>query len=93
MNADLEAIKSAMDKDREGGRDQELARTLADSYVAANPDEFTDLTDKTLSACVEAVDVFRNAGYDEMQCRVETWLLHKFEPQHIGGETQAQVRI
>ncbi|SPX87715.1 hypothetical protein [Mycobacteroides abscessus] len=93
MNADLEAIKSAMDKDREGGRDQELARTLADSYVAANPDEFTDLTDKTLSACVEAVDVFRNAGYDEMQWRVETWLLHNFEPQHIGGETQAQVRI
>lgn len=93
MNADLEAIKDAMDNEREGGRDQQLARTLADAYVAANPDDFADLDGKTITECVEAVDVFRNAGYEEMLWRVETWLLHKFLPQHIGGETQAQVRI
>lgn len=93
MNAELESIRDAMDKDREGGRDEDLARSLADAYIAANSAEFVDLAGKTLQECVEAVDVFRNAGWEEMQWCVEAWLLHKFLPQHIGGETQAQVRI
>lgn len=93
MDADLEAIKNAMDKDRPGGRDRDLAVTLADAYVTANPGTFTDLDGKTLIECVEAVDVLRNAGWEESQWVAEAWLLHKFESQHIGAEFQAQVRV
>ncbi|AYN57977.1 hypothetical protein HWB90_gp027 [Mycobacterium phage Fowlmouth] len=93
MNPELAAVDEAMDPARPGGRDVVLARSLADQYVSNHPEEFEGLTDKTLKECVEAVDVFRNAGWDEMRARADLWILHKFEFQVIGGETQAQVRI
>ncbi|QNJ59242.1 hypothetical protein SEA_MRMIYAGI_27 [Mycobacterium phage MrMiyagi] len=93
MNSELAAVGEAMNPNREGGRDTTLARSLADAYVSAHPEEFADLEAKTLKECVEAVDVFRNTGWDEARARTELWILHKFEFQTIGGEAQAQVRI
>jgi hypothetical protein len=93
MNADLEAIKEAMDKATGDGRDHSEACTLADAYVAAHPEQFTDLAAMPLDKCVTAVDAFRAAGMDEAQWQVEAWLLHRFLPQNIGGTAQAAVRI
>ena len=92
MNSELEAIKDAWDKNTGDGRD-ESARELADAYVAAHPDQFTSLEAMSLEQCVQAVDVFRQAGMADEQWRVETWLLHRFEPQNIGGAAQAKVRL
>jgi hypothetical protein len=47
----------------------------------------------SLEECVNAVSVFRQAGMAEEQWRVETWLLHRFEPQNIGGPVKAKVRV
>lgn len=88
----LEAIASAMDNS-EGTRDLSAARALADAYVAANADQFTELASKTLDECVVAVDVFRSAGMTAEQWKVETWLLHQWEPQNIGGVAAPTVRI
>ncbi|CQD07347.1 hypothetical protein BN970_01385 [Mycolicibacterium conceptionense] len=91
-NEELIAIRDAMDNS-EGGRDEELARQLADDYVAANPDQFTSLAEMSIEQCVAAVDVFRAAAMEDDQWRVETWLLHHFQPQTIGGPVTAQIRI
>ncbi|MFV8049719.1 hypothetical protein [Mycobacterium sp. 48b] len=90
---ELDAIILAMDKDREGGRDQALAVSLADAYVAAHPDTFTFLQGMNIEACVGLVDVFRGAGDLRSLFLVETWLLHCYPPQNIGGEYVAQVRV
>lgn len=47
----------------------------------------------TLDQCVQALGVFRRAGMEDEQWKVETWLLHRYEPQNIGGPIQAKVRI
>lgn len=73
--------------------DWEGLRRAADEYVAAHPEEFTQFEGKTLESLVKAVDVFRAAGFDEEQLRVETWLLHHFEPQNIGGVATVTVRV
>ena len=89
MNSELEAIRDAMDKDRPGGRDRAGARDLAEAYIAAHPDEFTELAAKPFEEVVEAVDVFRAAEFETEHWRCEAWLLHLFpEPQVIGGELQ-----
>lgn len=93
MNPELAAIKDAMDKDTGDGRDAELARTLADAYVAAHPEEFTVLANTNIELCVASVDMFRNNGAEDDQWRVEAWLLHHFEPQTIGGPVVAQIRV
>lgn len=93
MNAELEAIKDSWDKNTGDGREEDGTRALCDAYVEAHPDEFNSLRTMTLDACVRAIDVFRAAGMDEEQWKVEVWLLHHFEPQSIGGPIQAQVRI
>ena len=93
MNAELEAIKDAWDKNTGDGRDDEGTRAMADAYVAAHPEEFAELENNTIEQCVQAVEVFRNANMEESRWRVETWLLHKFAPQQIGGEYQPQLRV
>lgn len=93
MNAELEAIKDAWAKDTGGGRDEEGTRALCDAYVQAHPEQFAALEAMTLEQCVKAVEVFRDAGMEEEQWKVETWLLHHYEPQSIGGPIQAVVRI
>ena len=93
MNAELEAIKDSWDKATGDGRDEDGTRKACDAYVAAHPDEFTELTDMTLEQCVDAVSVFRNASLEESQWRTEVWLLHRFEPQQIGGSYQPVLRI
>lgn len=92
MDPELDAIIEAMDKEGPGGRDYALAVSLADTYVAANPDTFTFLAGMGIEACVGLVDVFREAGDLRSLFLVETWLLHHFEPQTIGGTYEAEVR-
>ena len=43
MNSELEAIKNAWDKQTGSGREEDLTRKLADEYVQANPEKFTNL--------------------------------------------------
>lgn len=88
MNADLVAIKEAVEAGNFDG-----ARTLADAYVAANAGDFTDEADLTIEQCVAAVDVFRAAGVDTPLWEMETWLLHHYAPQDIGGTYQPQIRV
>lgn len=93
MNSELEAIKDAWDKRTGTGRDEDGTRAMCDAYVAAHPEQFDSLREMSLEQCVNALSVFRQAGMEEEQWRVEAWLLHHFEPQHIGGPMQAVVRI
>lgn len=93
MNAELEAIKDAWSKETGNGRDEDGTRSMCDAYVSAHPEQFTSLKDMTLEQCVNAVSVFRNAGMEEEQWKVEVWLLHHFEPQQIGGPIRTVVRI
>lgn len=93
MKAEFEAIKDAMDKKTGNGRDRQAAVALADAYVAANPNEFTGYEDKSISQLVQSLDVFRAADFEDDMWRVKTWLLHRFEPQNIGGEARPQVRV
>ncbi len=71
--------------------DEQLA--LCDAYVDAHPGEFAELEKLSLEECVTALSVFRDAGMDESQWRVEVWLRHHFEPQSVGGEVKARVRM
>ena len=91
--SDLDAIRDAWDKETGDGRDEESARALADEYVAEHPEEFAELENLTLEQCVQAIDAFRAAGLDKSVWRIETWLLHRYEPQNIGGTYAPQVRI
>ena len=93
MNAELEAIKDAMDKTTGEGRNHSGAIELADAYVKSHAEKFTDIAQMSLEDCVKAVDVFRAAGMLENQWDVEAWLLHKFEPQNIGGTAQPTLRV
>lgn len=92
MDAQLEAIKDTMDKDTGEGRNQTLARTLADEYVSENPDLFEFLALTSLENCVAFVETFRENEDEREQWIVETWLLHRYAPQRIGGEYQAELR-
>lgn len=96
MNAELEAIKDAMaphdPEEGHEGQDRALGEQLSDAYVAAHPEEFTDFADKTIVDVVKSVDVFREAGMEDMQWRAEAWHLHKWHPQTIGGVMGPQER-
>jgi hypothetical protein len=93
MDKELQAIRDAWDKNTGKGRDAARARKLADAYVAANPDKFTQLQGMSVQQCVKAAEVFRDSAMADDQWRVETWLLHRYEPQNIGGTVEAKVRI
>lgn len=91
MDAQLEAIKTAV----EAG-ELDTARTLSDEYVSANPDVFNGWEAKTVdgdTGLVANCDVYRAAGRDEDLWQTETWLLHRFMPQNIGGAAVAQIRV
>ena len=93
MNAELEAIRFAWDKNTGDGRDEDGTRSMCDAYVEAHPEQFAELRNMSLEQCVQALSVFRAAGMETSQWEVETWLLHRYEPQQIGGDVQATVRI
>ncbi|WP_458317097.1 hypothetical protein [Mycolicibacterium brisbanense] len=93
MDPELEAIRDAMDKTTGDGRDTSQARALADAYVAAHPETFVFLQSMAIEQLVATVEVFRNQGDEQSQWLVETWLLHHFEPQTIGGPVVARVRV
>lgn len=93
MDDRLSAIKTAATTTDEHPKDLVLARQLADQFVADNPDLYTEYPAKNVVELVEAVDVLRLAGMEDEQWRVEAWLLHRYEPQNIGGPVEATVRI
>lgn len=98
MKAELEAIKNALDKGEDGeSRDYDLAVQLSHDYVAANPEEFdAETRAKPLEGpdgIVSMMDVFLQAGLMEWYWRCQTWVLHTWPPQRIGGEYRAEVRI
>lgn len=93
MGPKLKKIADAMDKTTGDGRDDPLARQLADQYVADNPAQFTQMQNMSVHDLIKAVEVFRDAGMAEDEQKVETFLLHKFEPLSVGGAFQAKVRI
>jgi hypothetical protein len=88
MKSELQAIRDALD-----AQDFDIARELADEYVTANPNDFTTLADLSLEECVKAVCVFRDAGMSDNHYQIEAWLLHKWEPQNIGGEASPSLRL
>ena len=90
MNAELQAIKDCWDTEP---RDAATCRSMADDYVAAHAAEFIGFDAKTIEQLCGAIDTFQEAGMDEEVQRIEVWLLHRFEPQNIGGTYQPQIRI
>jgi hypothetical protein len=93
VTATLQDIQDAWVNDETHTRDEALTRSLADEYVAAHPEEFTELATLSVEELVQAVDVFRAANLTQSQYRVEAWLWHHFEPQTIGGSAQPQIRL
>ena len=90
MKAELQAIKDVWEATP---RDANLARSMSDDYVTANPSEFTGFEAKSIEQLCGAIDTFREAGMDEEVQRMEVWLLHRFESQNIGGTYQPQIRV
>lgn len=93
MKVEFEAIKAAWDADTGGGRDEDLVRQLSDQYVEANPSEFVSYEGLDERACVRALEVFREAGLEDDEFRVQVWIWYAFEPQEIGGTYRAKVRV
>jgi hypothetical protein len=93
MNPELQAIKDAWDPAIGDGRDADLARSLADAYVANHPEEFNHVRDLSLPDAVKVLELFRHIGNAEGEWRVEAWLMHRFEPQNIGGEANFVIRV
>lgn len=92
MNAELEAIRDTLDKQTGDGRDYDGAVDLADAYIAANPEQFTEFAEDDIEDSVKALEAYRNAGRDELEWRAQTWILHKWHPQQIGGTVQPSIR-
>lgn len=90
MNSELQEIKDAWDAQP---RQETTARALADAYVANHTNEFTGYVEMDIDQLMNAIDVVRLAGLSEDVQRIETWLLHRFQPQVIGGVYQPQLRI
>jgi hypothetical protein len=93
VNADLEAIKDAWDKNTGDGRDDEGTRALAVKYVKAHPELTEEMHDWTLERIVQAMSVFSAAGYDEKYWALEAYQLAKFPPQQIGGEYHVEAKL
>lgn len=90
---ELSEVFDAFDNGTGDGRDYDLTCERADVYVSEHPDQFVNMQDLTLEECVKALEVFRDAGFEEQWKRVQVFLWHRFEPQSIGGTYQATVRI
>jgi hypothetical protein len=103
MADDLKAIREAWEKrDARGQRsssgnanleDDDKVRKLADKYVAAHKDDFAGFDNLPLEVLVRTLESYREQGDEEGQWKIETWLLHHFEPQNIGGTHEATVRL
>ena len=93
ITKEMATIADAMDKTTGDGRDHAKAVDLADKYVAKHPDEFKEMEALTLEQCVQEVEHYRNVGRADKEQLFEIWLLHKFEPQNIGGTAQPKVRV
>lgn len=97
MIKELEAIRDAIaPTDPEvghEGQDRPAAELLADAYVAAHPEDFAKFAEMSIVQLVEQVDKLRQLGWEQDVWLVEAWLLHKFEPQTIGGVTAPQLRL
>lgn len=93
MNAALQKIRDAWDKDIDPGREEERTREVADAYVKKHPDEFAELEEKSQAECVESLEAFRAAGLEDGEWRVQAWLFHRYQPQNIGGDYIGEVRI
>lgn len=93
MKSEFAAIKDLWDTETGEGRDEEMVRQLSDEYVAAHPEEFTSFDGLDEKALVKALEVFREAGLEDDEFRVQVWIWHYFEPQEIGGTYRAKVRI
>lgn len=93
MKTEFAAIKDIWDADTGEGRDEEMVRQLSDEYVAAHPEEFESFQGLDEKALVKALEVFRAAGLEDDEYRVQVWIWHYFEPQEIGGTYRAKVRI
>ena len=99
MKPELEAIRKAWDpgdpetKNVEAKRDENKTRRLADKYVQDHPGEFEELANLSEPDCVKALEVFRSAGLEDSEWRVQVWLFHAFEPQNIGGEHHSVLRV
>lgn len=93
MKSEFAAIKDLWDSETGEGRDWEMVRQLSDEYVAAHPDEFESFQSLDEVQCVKALEVFREAGLEDDEYRVQVWIWHHFEPQEIGGTYKATVRV
>ena len=93
MNKELAAIAEAMDKSTGDGRDHSKAVQLSEAYVKAHPDLFTGLDKFDVPLLVQLVSKKRAAGDEEGRWNIEAYLLATFEPQQIGGEYKATVRL
>lgn len=92
MDADLQAIKDAWDKNVGDGRD-EGARDLAKAYVKDHPEKFAGLEHFGVPMIVELLSKRRNEGDEQGTWEIEAWLLACVPPQNIGGEYHAEVRL
>ncbi len=103
MDASLKAIKDGWEKrDARGTRsstgkadlaDDDKVRSLADKHVKANAKDYAGWENLSLETLVKTVDEAREVGDEEKLWKVEAYLLHKFEPQNIGGTYEPKLRI
>lgn len=92
MHEKLLAIKELWDKDLDGGRDAEGANRLAREFVAEFPEKFEKIAQMPLEGdqgIVHALEVFREAGWEENAWEIQAWLFAKVPPQNIGGNLGA----
>jgi hypothetical protein len=103
MAEDLKAIREAWEKrDARGLRsssgkvsleDDDKVRKLADKYVAAHKNDFAGFDNLSQDLLVRQLETYRDSGDEDGEWKIQTWLLHHFEPQNIGGTYEAQVRV
>jgi len=67
-------------------------RKQADTVVKNNTDLFKGLEGIPRDVIVKMVDDAREKGNEEEVQRLETWCLHRFEPQKIGVQFDVEVR-
>lgn len=90
----FDAFNEAISKDTGDGRDLAKAREIAEAYIVANPEQFSDYVNMSEHDLAEAATVFSAAaekapGMSDAVTRLEMWVRAKFEPQEIGGQVSA----
>lgn len=82
---EVEAVFDAFDKETGDGRDYDTTVDLAQAYVADNQEKFSHLEDQSLEELVKALEVFRDAGFEEHWKLIQVYLWAEVPPQNIGG--------